>query len=273
MWMLSSLILFLGCPTPPDQAKQNTNNGNNMGPNNAPNNGPNNGPSGSAGQAPPNTPPEQGTATNTTPSNLNENMPPEGDGPEVANTPDNPNNTPEQAELEAQGAENQAPVQIQGEPPPQDAEPTPVTDSLLIRVERIPSKGAKAQYTQEQVKENDHVTFTGTATCDTCEGDLILRVVKFLGPNDNHSENNLITEKSIETGDFSITVPEDSTPVALELLVDKDGNGIPSAGEYFAVVEMAGALIPSKDKSGLDLDSTKRDFFAPAPIPGTQGPQ
>jgi hypothetical protein len=100
-----------------------------------------------------------------------------------------------------------------------------------------------------------------------------LRVVKFLGPNDNHSENNLITEIRIEPGEFSIAVPEDSTPVALELLVDKDGNGQPSAGEYFSVIEMAGALIPSKDKSDLNLDSTKREFFAPAPIPGTQGPQ
>lgn len=202
-------------------------------------------------------------------------MPPEGDGPEIANTPDNPNNTPEQAELEAQGADadDKAPVQIQGEPPPQDAEPTPVTDSLLIRVERIPSKGAKAQYNQDQVKEKDHITFSGSATCDDCEGSLILRVVKFLGPNDSHSENNLITEKSIEAGDFKIAVPNDSTPVALELLVDKDGNGLPSAGEYFAVIEMAGALVPTKDTNKLNLNATKRDFFTPAPIPGTQGPQ
>lgn len=272
MWMLSSLMLFLGCPTPPEQAKQNTNNTNTMGPNNTPNNGPNNAPSGEPGQ-PPSLGDNGQAPSNNTPPNPNENMPPEGNGPEVANTPDNPNNTPEQAKLEADGAEDKAPVQIQGEPPPQDAEPTPVTDSLLIRVERIPSKGAKAQFNQEQVKERDHVTFTGSATCDVCEGDLILRVVKFLGPNDNHSENNLITESTIEAGDFSIAVPEDSTPVALELLVDKDGNGQPSAGEYFAVIEMAGALIPSKDKSGLNLDSTKREFFAPAPIPGTQGPQ
>ena len=60
------------------------------------------------------------------------------------------------------------------------------------------------KYTQEQVQEDDHVTFTGKATCDDCEGTLILRTVRFLGPNDNHSENNLIPKDHSGSGEFSI---------------------------------------------------------------------
>ena len=93
-------------------------------------------------------------------------------------------------------------VQLQGEPPPQNAEPTPVTESILIRVERIPSKGAKQKHKQEQLKNEDHITLTGTATCKDCEGPLVLRVVRFLGPNDNHSENNLLTQKTVESGEL-----------------------------------------------------------------------
>ena len=116
------------------------------------------------------------------------------------------------------------------------------------------------------------MTFTGKATCDDCEGALILRTVRFLGPNDNHSENNLITQKTIEVGEFSISVPEGDDPVALELLVDINGDGLPSGSEYFAVIEMAGQLIPDKSRTDSIL-TLRKDFFTPAPIPGTQGPQ
>ena len=268
MWMLSSLVLFLGCPTPPEQAQQNKGNMNAGSQNGPQNSAPNN-----QGQPPANAgaPGDGGVGQGTPPAGAGNQTPPT-DGPDVANTPDNQNNSQNQTTPE-DGAADKSPVEVQGEPPPESAEPTPVTDSLLIRVERIPSKGSKAQFTQEQVKETEHVTFSGEATCDDCEGALLLRVVKFLGPNDNHSENNLITESTVNAGEYSISVPKDNTPVALELLVDKDGNGLPSAGEYFAVIEMAGALIPTADKKGLDLDSTKREFFAPAPVPGTQGPQ
>ena len=282
MWLLSSVILFIGCPTPPDKAQSG----------NAPQNSQN--------------PPPQGNPNGNQPGTQG-NMPaqgtPDGSPKPSVNAPDgdelkaNPEGTPtENGDQGTDGTANQptpeaggenageiptpdgqeggvAAVQIQGEPPPQNAEPTPVSGSLLIRVERIPSKGAKAKYTQEQVQEDDHVTFTGKATCDDCEGALILRTVRFLGPNDNHSENNLITQKTVEAGEFTISVPEGEDPVALELLVDVNGDGLPSASEYFAVIEMAGQLIPDQNRTNLNLDSTKRDFFTPAPVPGTQGPQ
>ena len=284
MWLLSSVILFMGCPTPPDKAQSGN------APQNPQNPPPQGNPSGNQPGAQGNMPAQGSPDGSPKPS---ENTP-GGDGP----TPNDEGAPTENGDQPANGTDNQPPpapeadgenaeaiptpdgqeggvaaVQIQGEPPPQNAEPTPVSGSLLIRVERIPSKGAKAKYTQEQIQEDDHVTFTGKATCDDCEGALILRTVRFLGPNDNHSENNLITQKTVEAGEFSISVPEGEDPVALELLVDINGDGLPSASEYFAVIEMAGQLIPDKSRTDLNLDSTKRDFFTPAPIPGTQGPQ
>ncbi len=282
MWLLSGLTLLMGCPTPPDKAASNNTaqgpqntppnqsgtNGNGMQGNPPPQDGPD-GPSGA--------PPGEGNPMGDGGAPMGENPPPENkDG--AANNPNDPTAdgqapTDGEAIPTPEGEEGGVDaVQIQGEPPPQNAEPTPVKESLLIRVERIPSKGAKAKFTQEQLKD-DSVTLSGTATCDDCEGPLVLRAVRFLGPNDNHSENNLITQKTIEAGEYSILIPEDETAIALELLVDKNEDGQPSAGEYFAVIEMAGQLIPDKDRSGLNLNSTKRTFFTPAPAPGTQGPQ
>lgn len=278
MWMLSSLILLFGCPTPPDKVpSNNTAQVPNNPPQGQPPQGANSGISNGNGQNPPpaNPPPNQPTEDQNNQGNRDgvdgqpqDNPPVDGAPIEGEQTPDGEIPTPE-----AQTEDGVDAVQIQGEPPPQTAEPTPVKESLLIRVERIPSKGAKAKHTQEQLANEDHVTFTGEATCNDCEGNLVLRVVKFLGPNDNHSENNLLTTKSVDSGDFSVLIPKGEGAVALELLVDKNGDGQPSAGEYFAVIEMAGQLIPDNNRSGLDLNSTKRDFFAPAPIPGTQGPQ
>ena len=74
-----------------------------------------------------------------------------------------------------------------------------------------------------------------------------------------------LPKRVLEAGEFSIAVPEGDDPVALELLVDINGDGLPSASEYFAVIEMAGQLIPDKSRTDLNLDSTKRDFFTPAP--------
>lgn len=284
MWLLSGLTLFMGCPTPPDKAASNNTA---QGPQNPPpgQNG-ENGPNGTQGNPPPQdgpsgVPPGEGkNAMGDAP--MGENPPPnEGGSPDGKGKPADPNNEAIDGQAPTDGEAIPTPdgeeggvdaVQIQGEPPPQNAEPTPVKESLLIRVERIPSKGAKAKFTQEQLKD-DGVTLSGTATCDDCEGPLVLRAVRFLGPNDNHSENNLITQKNVEAGEYSILVPEDETAIALELLVDKNEDGQPSAGEYFAVIEMAGQLIPDKDRSGLNLNSTKRTFFTPAPAPGTQGPQ
>ncbi len=262
MWLFSSLVL-LGCPTPPEQVNQQNNSVNVPNQQNNPSQGQPNG-----GTAPPNDG-NQGIAEN------GDKEMSDSDKKGIAAMGQIDKKTGEGTDeaIPSPTEEGVDAVKIQGEPPPQSAEPTPVTDSLLIRVERVPSKGSKPEFTQDEIKEGEHITFTGSATCSDCEGSLLLRAVKFLGPNEAFSENNLITQQTIEAGEFSLHLPKDETPVALELLVDKNGDGLPSGGEYFAVIEMAGKLIPTEDRTGLDLDSSKREFFTPAPMPGTQGPK
>ena len=47
--------------------------------------------------------------------------------------------------------------------------------------------------------------------------------------------------------------------------VDKNGDGSPSRGERFAVVELAGKLIPSEDRKNINLDASDRDLDNTAP--------
>ena len=165
------------------------------------------------------------------------------------------------------------------QPPPitqeasQQDKPEMVTDSLLIRVDRIPPKPILPQKSQEDLVNEKHYTFSGTIVCDDCSATLILRAVPFINPNEPNTTTNLVTEKEVQVGSFSLLLPNAETAVVLELLVDKDKNGSPSAGEYFAVIDMGGTLIPTRNHKDLVLNATKRDFFEPAPPPGTQAPE
>ena len=243
-------LFLVACPTPPEQVNTQTNNGQNQ-PNPQGNNGNNgnNSPQGQNGQQ--NQPNPQGQNTENPPEQkTNDGVPPEN-----GNTVDG-----------SLATEGSAPV-------PNDAVPTPVTDSLLIRVERISSLGAKPLHTQEELANQKTVTFSGTIVCDDCTDNLVLRAMYFIGPNDNHSENNLITHTPVTIGDFSILIPKSDKAVAMELLVDKNKDGLPSAGEYFAVIEQGGQLIPNMNRASLTINATEREFFTPAPSPGTVAPQ
>ena len=236
----------MACPTPPEQVNTQTNNGQQNQPNPQGNNGQQNQPN-PQGQNPPQA---QQNNENNPEQKTNDVAPPEN-----GNTVDG-----------SLATEGSAPV-------PNDAVPTPVTDSLLIRVERISSLGAKPLYTQEELADQKTVTFSGSIVCDDCTDNLVLRAMYFIGPNDNHSENNLITHTPVTVGDFSILIPKSDKAVAMELLVDKNKDGLPSAGEYFAVIEQGGQLIPNINRDALTINATEREFFTPAPSPGTVAPQ
>jgi hypothetical protein len=106
---------------------------------------------------------------------------------------------------------------------------------------------------------------SGQATCG-CSDTLIIRVNKFLAPNSKPSKDDLITIKKIdEEGNFSIIVPKDENPIALELLVDENGDGLPSRGERFAVIEQGGKMLPGEDLSDLALDASDREPDNQAP--------
>ena len=108
-----------------------------------------------------------------------------------------------------------------------------VKDSILIRVDRVPPKPIKPKSLQDDVKEGKHYTFSGEIKCDDCSSQLMLRVVPFMGPDDQKFDHTLITHKKVKTGDFKILVPKSDKPVVLELLIDSNENEAPSGGRIF----------------------------------------
>jgi hypothetical protein len=241
--LLSVFTLLLACPTPPK---------------NISNNGP-------AGQNPPNNPEGNNPDPN---KNQTGNPPPQGNPPEQKTDgqekpSDNPDAKDAPKQDEANKSSEQPPVDPKDNKPPEGGI---ITDSLLILVQRV-SNNPSSGPSQEQVMKDKHVTFSGKAVCKDCKDPLVLRVVRFIGPNANPTNNDVITLKEISTGDFSIAVPKGEESVALELLVDSDKNGIPSIGERFAVIEMGGQLIPKSNKDKLTLDASDRDTFKQAPVP------
>ena len=103
-----------------------------------------------------------------------------------------------------------APVQQPPQVPESDKPPEGgiITESQVVQVNRIPSTPTTAKYTQEALSSEDYVTFSGSAVCTDCADNLILRAVRFIGPNDAPTENDLITQKKLSVGDFSILIPK-----------------------------------------------------------------
>ncbi|MEC7988276.1 MAG: hypothetical protein VX278_24125, partial [Myxococcota bacterium] len=141
----------------------------------------------------------------------------------------------------------------------------PVEGAILVKVDQPPPSGQEAQYTQDDLKEKKHVSFKGKAVCG-CGDKLVLRVNKFLGPNAKPSKDDLITTLALDSeGEYTLLLPKDDNPIAIELLVDSNGDGLPSRGERFAVIEEGGKMIPSDDREALSLDATEREFDNQAP--------
>ena len=166
-----------------------------------------------------------------------------------------------QGEQGGQGGQAGGQAGGQGGPPEgQQAPSGPVEGQLLIKVDREPPSGQNPQLSQDELAKEDHVTFKGTASCGDCTGDLVLRVVKFLGPEDQPSVDDLLTVKKLGgTGDFSILLPESEDPIIFELLVDENQDGKPSKGERFAVLEVKDKL-PTKNQSGFELNASEGDL-------------
>lgn len=184
--------------------------------------------------------------------------PPEGDEPEGQ----------EGQEGQASGTNPEA--DVANSPPPGNSsqEGTPegglIEDSILIKVDRVPPGSSNPQLTQAEIEGGEFITLEGAAICDDCSSTLLLRVNKFLGPNDMPTQTDLITQVKLDSvGNFSIKVPLAEKAITLELLVDEDGNNGPTQGERFAVIELGGGLIPSEDRSGLTLNATDREIDNP----------
>ncbi|MEC8277449.1 MAG: hypothetical protein VX026_07030 [Myxococcota bacterium] len=192
--------------------------------------------------------------------------PPQGEGPGPDAPPQGeepgPDAPPEGEGTEGEGANNTPPPNNVPESGPPEG--GMIENAILVKVDRVPPGANNPQQTQEEIGAGQFVTFSGTADCSDCSGDLLLRVNKFLGPNQVPSQSDLLTQTKLDgTGSFSIKVPTSDVAVSLELLVDEDSSGGPSQGERFAVLELGGTLTPNEDRSGISLDATDREVDNP----------
>ena len=128
---------------------------------------------------------------------------------------------------------------------------------MLIKVDK--ENNTPPQFTQDALSSKSNVSFSGTVKCDGCSGDLVLRVTKFIGQDDQPTEDLVTTKKLDGTGNFTILLPEGEDPVNFELLVDENQDGKPSKGERFAVLEIKDQL-PTKNQSGFELDASDGDL-------------
>ena len=170
--------------------------------------------------------------------------------------------TPGDAQKDGEDAVQQPEADRPADAPPVDEPPKgsdgAPTSSVLMTFERAVPKVGEWVTAQADIQGKGFVTFTGTATCKGCEGQLMLMLERRDDPTDKLPR--IITTKRLEgPGDFTLLVPEMSEAVILHLLVDTDGSGSPTRGERSAMLEKGGKLVPTADQSGLNLDATAQE--------------
>ena len=138
--------------------------------------------------------------------------------------------------------------------PPKGSDSKPTSSVLITFQGHVPPVG-EGVTVQEELEEKEHVTWKGTATCEGCEGGLVLMVERKEVPNDKISQ--VVTTKALAgPGDFELLLPQMDDAVILHLIVDADGSGGPTRGERSAMLELGGTLVPSADRDDLELDAT-----------------
>jgi hypothetical protein len=117
---------------------------------------------------------------------------------------------------------------------------------------------------QASIKAGDHVIFKGEIICSDCSSSLLIKVAPFVQPSDDPSHGSTDPQADSEfnppafevggPGPFTMAVPKYAGKVVLEVLDDRDGNGLPSRGEKFTVLHDMGKITAGKNQSGLKID-------------------
>lgn len=247
--LLPVLTLLVGCPSPPDDAKAGPGAG-------GPPKGPPPAAKADAGgpKAPAGGPPGGGEKPP-------EGAPPAGDGAGGAGkAPGTPGD----------GAGAKGPPPEGGEPQPEPAvgfgpghdDNNPGGKSIVTTVVEANTTKDDGDIDQETVRKMEadkFVVFRGEAKCSGCSGDLILRAVPYFAPDGEPPEGvpSTLTHMKIDgPGAFEFAVPDRDVNVVIELLVDKNKDGMPSKGERFAVLENRGGFSTKKPMSGLVIDAS-----------------
>ena len=144
-----------------------------------------------------------------------------------------------------------------------------IQHSNLLRYNNSGEGDPDPEYTQSQLKNMSHVSIKGKIICSgtDCNADMILRVQPFFeGRPEKRDESggSIITRKVFSNaGSYSIDCPESKDPIRMELHVDTNGDGKPTEGERFAVLERGGMMVPSADLKNMDFDITDRPETGP----------
>ena len=145
-----------------------------------------------------------------------------------------------------------------------------IQNSTLLRYNNSGEGDPDPEYTQSQLSSMSHVTISGNIICSgtDCNGQMIMRVQPFFegrpGEKRHESGGSIMTRKIVtESGAYSILCPKSKNPVRMELHVDSNGDGKPTEGERFAVLERGGMMIPNEDLKNMDFDVTDRPETGP----------
>ena len=261
--LMASLLTLMACPTPPT-------------PNNSPNSTPNN----NAAPQPNNgngDPAAQGGNAGSPPMN----------GPANGNGANNNPNQTQGAQPTAGNpvpGDNAEPIVDQELKVPSDEE-NGKDGSIMGVFNDLGGQDTPAQYTQASVKSMDHVTLSGTVTCngDGCNVPFVLQITPSFQPSEengplsdqmgkeNPDAGGTITSKDIGKGggDYEVLVPKGDGSIVIELLMDEDGDGKASLGEKFVIYEGGGGIGINTDRKDLNFE------FSPkmkAPLGGAKPP-
>ena len=81
---------------------------------------------------------------------------------------------------------------------------------------------------------------------------------------DHGFDSGVVTTKVLsKKGDYTILVPKSKVAVIIEVLVDRNEDGLPTPGERMAVLDRGGQIVPYKDLKDLNLDVTNRKIEGP----------
>ena len=141
----------------------------------------------------------------------------------------------------------------------------PIGDGQLLRLSQ--AAHTRPGPAPDTLVNGPHVTFSGTIQCHTCIEPLLFSVIRLdstgssprLGSLAGGSGRVPLVTARVSAGPFSVIVPQVKVPVAIELLVDTNNDGVPSVGErYVQVLDPKNPLRTDLDRTGLLLDASDR---------------
>lgn len=145
--------------------------------------------------------------------------------------------------------------------------PTVAVNPALQQVRLRNPQASNVGPTVEVVRAGPHVTFAGTVVCKGCVEQLVIHVVALGATGEGPPPGTLaggngrtpLVTAVVAKGPFSVPVPQTSLPVAVELLVDTNADGVPSVGERYARwLDPKSPLRADQDQAGLVLDVSDR---------------